>query len=79
MLPNTPKRDGAILAEQIRKKIAESLLHYGNTAIHITASFGVSVLDKNTEIKQALTQTDEAMYLAKRNGGNQVVAFTALL
>ena len=55
MLPNTPKRDGAILAEQIRKKIAESLLHYGNTAIHITASFGVSVLDKNTEIKQALT------------------------
>jgi diguanylate cyclase (GGDEF)-like protein len=75
ILPNTPSSDGANLAEQIRKKIQERPLNYDNTVIHITASFGVSVLDKNTEIKQALTQTDDAMYIAKRNGRNQVVAF----
>ncbi len=44
----------------------------------VTASFGVSILDPQSQFDDALRQADMAMYQAKENGRNTVVCFDAM-
>jgi two-component system cell cycle response regulator len=44
----------------------------------VTASFGVSILDPQSQLDEALRQADMAMYQAKENGRNTVVCFDAM-
>ena len=70
LLPNTSIHQACVVAEQIRAALEE--LNPAN--LPITASIGVSALSENPESPEdMLEQADKCLYVAKRNGRNQVV------
>jgi diguanylate cyclase (GGDEF)-like protein len=79
LLPNTKKDIAVVIAEKLRKTIAAPVfLVNEKTNIAITASFGVAInKGKNIEWRQLLSQADQALYLAKNLGKNQVQMFSA--
>jgi len=56
-------------AERLRKSI-EKMTFYDNQ--HITASFGIVMLDKNFDIYENIKKADIALYRAKEKGRNRV-------
>ncbi|MDO9104993.1 MAG: GGDEF domain-containing protein [Methylovulum sp.] len=67
--------DGAkFLAERIRKSIELHTLSYDMAVIKLTASMGVSVLHSDDTVDTFVKRADGAMYKAKHNGRNQVMA-----
>lgn len=70
LLPGVDSKGGLIAAERIRSAIAEcELEHIGQ----ITASIGVATfLEHSDKVDELLEIADQAMYMAKRNGRNQV-------
>jgi len=75
LLPGTDI-DGALqVAESLRAAIADYHFELDGVFISATASFGVDVMrSKAITVNALLKQVDAAMYLAKRNGRNQVVS-----
>lgn len=61
----------AKIAEKIRHSIAETSIE----SLHVTCSFGVSVVE-NGAFEEAIKRADEAMYLAKKSGKNRVCLST---
>lgn len=55
------------IAEKIRQGIAETSIE----SLHVTCSFGVSVVE-NCAFEEAIKRADEAMYIAKKSGKNRV-------
>jgi diguanylate cyclase (GGDEF)-like protein len=71
MMPETEIDGAAEFAERIRKKIASERLPDGK----ITLSLGVSAFPMHGDTPdQLIAEADAALYLAKRGGGNRVVA-----
>lgn len=72
LLPNTDILEAAVLAERIRKNLANQ--KFPN--LSLTASLGVSANSEQAGSPQELLdQADKCLYVAKRNGRNQVVRF----
>lgn len=70
ILPGVTSEGAMIAAERIRKAIENVEL---DTIGHITASIGVATfLEHSDNIEDILELTDQAMYMSKRNGRNQV-------
>lgn len=70
LLPGVDSKGGLIAAERIRSAIAECELEQVGK---ITASIGVATfLEHSDKIDELLEIADQAMYVAKRNGRNQV-------
>jgi len=72
---NTTENEAAIIAQRLKELIENHDFHIRK----ITASFGVSEANKNLEIKNILANADNALYKAKQQGRNQVVAATSLV
>lgn len=71
MMPETDIDGAAEFAERIRKKMAAEELPEGQ----ITVSLGVSAFPMHGDAAdQLIAEADAALYLAKRGGGNRVVA-----
>lgn len=71
LLPGTPLRAAASMAEAMRREIAGrpfSCLPSGT----VTASFGVGWSEAGGSFAQAYSHTDAALYRAKRQGRNRV-------
>ena len=77
ILPETPAAEARTLAERIRRQIEETKVTVAGTQIPVTCSFGVAEAPAESSgsdgPRQVLSQADEALYTAKRNGRNQVV------
>ena len=72
LMPNTDILDAAVLAERLRKALATMKMPLWS----ITASLGVSSTSQSPASPQELLdQADKCLYVAKRNGRNQVVRF----
>ncbi len=70
LLPNTTIDEAEVRAERCR--VAIQSLEFEN--LKVTASLGVSSLCQNAESPQdLLDQADKCLYVAKRNGRNQVI------
>ncbi|MFZ5687689.1 MAG: GGDEF domain-containing protein [Bacillota bacterium] len=65
------------IAERLRREIEESVIpvEKGACYIKVTASFGISFLegDSSTDIDSLIKRADDALYLAKKQGKNQIV------
>lgn len=77
LLPETDEQGAVELAEQIRRSIMEITIKEIDNQ-QISASFGVTVFDHQDHQADLVSQADQALYAAKRNGRNQVVARSAL-
>lgn len=76
ILPGVTSDGAMIAAERIRKAIESKEL---DMIGHITASIGVATfLEHSDNIEDILELTDQAMYLSKQNGRNQVTLAKAI-
>lgn len=76
VLPHTDRRGAVETAEKLRSLIAGLPFEPKGTRRQVTASFGVSTLDLVTkELDGLLAHADTALYEAKADGRNRVVAW----
>ncbi|MCX7100235.1 MAG: diguanylate cyclase [Methylobacter sp.] len=77
IMPDTPFNKAMEIAEKIRGALAKHPLKRKDSKESIgivTVSIGVSSLKPNDSIETLVERADKAMYLAKKNGRNQVMA-----
>jgi two-component system cell cycle response regulator len=80
VMPETDMAVAAIVAERIRRRIAGEpfVIRDGSTALDITISIGIAALSGVEDNAAAiLKRADQALYRAKRDGRNRVVADAA--
>jgi diguanylate cyclase (GGDEF)-like protein len=68
LLPNTDYATALKLAERYRKNIENT----PSNSIHFTCSIGVAELELGEQLEKLMQRVDEAMYLAKNSGRNNV-------
>ena len=71
LLPETSMEGATLIAERIRHQV--SLIRLPKIPEGLTISIGLSEAKPGMELKTATSLADEALYLAKSNGRNQVV------
>ncbi len=76
LLPDTHLDDALIVAEALRKKIADKKLTTGKEKKHslgpLTVSVGVATLNNSDDRESYFIRADEALYRAKSSGRNRV-------
>jgi len=72
LMPETTIDDAELRAEKCR--LALRSLEFAVPELNVTASLGISALSENpTSPQDLLDQADKCLYVAKRNGRNQVI------
>ncbi|SHN51477.1 histidine kinase N-terminal 7TM domain-containing diguanylate cyclase [Desulfovibrio litoralis] len=77
VLPNTNIEGAVLKAETVRKKIETYIFEFEGVHTKVTASFGVSELNKfmgEEALELMIKQADENLYKAKEQGRNRVVS-----
>jgi diguanylate cyclase (GGDEF)-like protein len=74
VLPDTPKHNGAILAEKIRQMVEETKFEFETNIIPVTISMGVTDLQKGDTVDAFIGRADGKLYEGKQGGRNRVVA-----
>ncbi|HEY5282735.1 MAG TPA: GGDEF domain-containing protein [Polyangia bacterium] len=77
LLPNTDGPGAAVVAERLRRRVAEAVHEIGSgSVLRVTVSAGHATLrpDCGATAKMLLSCADGALYTAKRGGRNKVVA-----
>lgn len=80
VMPDTPADAAAAIAERLRTIVEDRPFSLGttDTVLSITASLGIATLSPGGDTPEALLKrADTALYQAKNNGRNQVVAAAA--
>jgi diguanylate cyclase (GGDEF)-like protein len=78
LLPETPLDSAHLVAERLRRRIADTPLLDAAARVALTASIGVAEADGRTgDIAALMKRADEALYQAKHAGRDRVVAATA--
>jgi diguanylate cyclase (GGDEF)-like protein/putative nucleotidyltransferase with HDIG domain len=73
VLPEVNTEGAHVVAERIRRSLAQEVIMHENISLSVTASIGISTFpDDAGEQKQLLALADKALYLSKRLGRNQV-------
>jgi diguanylate cyclase (GGDEF)-like protein len=73
ILPQTGIEEASNLAERIRQRIETEVIHHDTRQIKITASFGIAAcMAEGDDLDRMLTKADDALYIAKKKGRNQV-------
>ena len=80
IMPETDMAVATIVAERLRRRIASEAfpISQGAGAIEVTISIGIATLDAADDTAASiLKRADQAVYRAKRDGRNRVVADAA--
>lgn len=65
-----------ILNDQLRNSLADSSFHYDGSPCPITASVGITKIEKYDNLESVMRKADEALYKSKREGRNRCTIFT---
>lgn len=79
LLPETPERGAALVAERIRTAFAERVFNPadGSGPLRCTISIGVGQLETDERPKSFVRRADQALYQAKAKGKNQVFRYSS--
>jgi len=70
-MPSTDLQAGQLMIERLREGLGEIVLaQHGSKPIHVTASFGLAVLEPDVGVEDIITRADLALYAAKSAGRN---------
>ncbi len=73
ILPGLSKEEALAVAEEVRRRVEEYAFEHGGTLANPTLSVGVAAYPEDGTNRDDLTHAaDEALYRAKRKGGNKV-------
>ena len=76
-LPETDLDTALQVAERLRMSVNQTPIQISNQELHITVSIGVSARNENTlDMETLIARADQAMYIAKFRGRNQVAVST---
>jgi len=77
LLPETDNKGAHVLAERLRASVAGLRFHTDKRNFSVTASFGIAERQSDTDtIERLLEQGDQALFKAKCEGRNRIVAWT---
>jgi two-component system cell cycle response regulator len=78
IMPDTDLEHAGHVGERLRSCIAsDSFVVNSNASLHITASVGIATLEPRDTPESLLKRADKALYAAKKEGRNRVVADAA--
>lgn len=72
VLPETGVADAFVMVEKLRVYIADCKFHFQDRPVPVTMSCGVAGFHTDDTVGDVFERADRAMYLAKRDGRNQV-------
>jgi diguanylate cyclase (GGDEF)-like protein len=73
IFPQTPKVDAIQISNRLKEHIEMSMREH-NAEMPLTISVGLATFpDDASSIMELIEKTDQALYLAKKGGGNRVV------
>jgi diguanylate cyclase (GGDEF)-like protein len=79
LLPQTTAEDAAHLVERLRANVAATRAKIGDGWLDVTVSIGLASSCRDAlDVNAILRRADEALYAAKRQGKNRLVARTAV-
>ena len=64
------------ISERVRKMLEETVVSYAGKQISVTASIGMTSRTCDALFEALYTEADQALYLAKEKGRNQVAVYT---
>ncbi|KIQ04349.1 MULTISPECIES: GGDEF domain-containing protein [Pseudomonas] len=75
LLPNTSAQQAAVIAEELRERLASTPMELNDAPLQMTLSAGVASLGADGDrLDELMNAADRRTYAAKRAGRNQVVA-----
>ena len=74
LLPDTAVAQGVEILQRLQRELTQRFFLANNDKVLITFSAGVAQVHASETGMAALQRADQAMYLAKRNGKNRVLA-----
>jgi len=78
ILPDTDKAGGVHVAERLRKSVERHTFLAYDEKVKVTVSVGVSIFPEDaSSLEQLIDYADRAMYRAKNQGRNEVIAHSA--
>jgi diguanylate cyclase len=77
LLPDTPEEGAMRVAEKIREEIASTEFRVADEVLHLTISIGVYTVvpERADDTGEIFKRADTALYEAKEQGRNRVVAY----
>ena len=75
LLPGLALSEAVEVAERIRKVVEINGFELNEQTLNITISIGVTAVDYDEPMEHSYELADEALYQAKREGRNRVVAY----
>lgn len=81
VMPDTDHSLAMVVAERIRKKVAEKpfIIHKGRRMIDVTLSIGLATVNNGNDSQDAiLKRADQALYRAKEEGRNRVISASSV-
>jgi len=79
-LPDADLDTGHEIVDRLREELASLPFEAGDAQrFHVTASFGLTLLDPAVPVEQSIDRADKALYAAKAKGRNRVVTWNASL
>lgn len=71
LIPNSGAIDAQEFMKRVQKRLSEKVMKIGEDEIRITVSMGAGRFDDETpDFEAILSRADQALYTAKRSGGN---------
>ena len=76
-LPGADLESGKAAVARVREGLARQLLIVGadGTALHVTASFGIALLDPEVGVIDSIDRAEQALHLAKAAGRNRAISW----